>query len=68
MSTITRLSTEPYRTSIDLIPIEDAVLQAKTLPKAYLDGEHYDVSDAFTQWLRPLVGDDLGSFISFLNT
>lgn len=68
MSTITRLSTEPYRTSIDLIPIEDAVLQAKTLPGEYLDGGHYDVSDAFTKWLRPLVGDDLGSFISFLNS
>ena len=63
MSTITRLSTEPYQSRIDVMAIEDAVLKAKLLPQEYLDPVHYDVTPSFVQWLKPLVGDDLGSFV-----
>ena len=66
MSIIQREESLPYKSRIDIVPISDAILEARKMPEAFLDRERFDVTNSFTQWLRPLVGDDLGTFVSFL--
>lgn len=66
MSRIRRMESDSYRSEIDLVPIDSAVLQGRTLPPEYLDPANYDVTPAFVAWARPLVGD-LGHYISFLD-
>lgn len=65
MSTIFVINREPYRREIGLIKIDDSVLKAKKMPSHYYDAANYDVTDEFLSYARPLVGDNLGSFISF---
>jgi 6-phosphofructokinase 1 len=66
MSSIQRLSTTPYKSEVTLGPIVDEVLKERILPEAYLDRAHYDVTDSFVEWARPLVGEKLGHFVSFI--
>jgi 6-phosphofructokinase 1 len=66
MSSIQRRSTTPYRSEVTIGPIVDEVLKERTLPEAFLDREHYDVTDSFVEWVRPLVGEKLGHFVSFI--
>jgi len=66
MSVIRRTSTEPYTSEIGIVPINPSVLKAKTMDDTLLDQTAYDVKPAFLSWLRPLVGGELGSYVSFL--
>jgi len=65
MTAIERISTDPYEFRIIAIPIDEEVIKARVLPKAYIDAEHFDIDPTYETWLSPLVGKDLGSFISF---
>lgn len=65
MTAIERISTEPYESRIVSIPIDDEVITAKVLPPSYIDAEHFDIDPTYETWLSPLVGEELGSFISF---
>jgi 6-phosphofructokinase 1 len=67
MPVIHRISTDPYQSVVDAVPIDDSVLQAKAMPAAYLDPDTYDVNDAFVDWLRPLIKPELPSYVSFLD-
>jgi 6-phosphofructokinase len=52
-----RLSSNPYRSEKILIPIEKVMLEERNMPREYLNERGNDVSDAFLEWARPLVGD-----------
>jgi len=65
MTAIERVSTEPYESRIISIPIDDEVIKERVLPDLYIDAEHFDIDPMYGTWLSPLVGGDLGSFISF---
>lgn len=65
MTAIERISTDPYESRIVSIPIDEEVITARVLPSSYIDVEHFDIDPSFEQWLSPLVGPELGSFISF---
>ena len=48
---------EDYRCETFLVPIEEVMLGERTLPEEYLRGS--DVTQAFCDWCRPLIGPDL---------
>ena len=66
MSIFRRLSSDPYRMETVATPIMDEILQARQMPPEYIDADNYQVTDAFIDYVKPLVGSNLGDFISFV--
>ncbi len=66
MSSILRTSDDPYISEIKIIPIDDEVLEAKTLPEGFINSDTYDISDDYTHWLEPLVKPSIPSYVSFI--
>ena len=56
MAAFRRLSTQPYQCEIFLAPIEEVMLGERTLPADYITPGGSDVTDAFCDWCRPLIG------------
>lgn len=54
-----------YRMRMIEIPIEQVMLLEKTLPEEYLNKRGNDVTEAFTEWCRPLVGPEFVKFLDF---
>lgn len=54
-----------YASRTTLVPIEAAMLYERTLPDAYINAAGNDVTPAFVDWCRPLLGADLPDYISF---
>ena len=48
-----------------LIPIEEVMMVEKTVPDAFINAEGNDVTEAFTEWCRPLIGPELRDFVDF---
>jgi 6-phosphofructokinase 1 len=53
---IIRMSNHPYRIEKRLIPLTDVAAKTRHLPPEYIKG-HADVSPAFIEYARPLVGE-----------
>ena len=53
---IMRLSNHPYRIEKRLIPLRDVAAKTKVMPVEFING-HRDVSRAFIEYCKPLVGD-----------
>ena len=47
------------------IPIEKVMLEERTLPDEFIAPECNDVTPAFTEWCRPLIGGPLRRFVTF---
>lgn len=62
---IERVSTEPYEAHLVRIPIEQVMLEERTLPDEYVNERGNGVTDAYRDWLRPLLGAPLRRFASF---
>lgn len=62
---IERVSTEPYEARLVRIPIEQVMLEERTLPDEYVNERGNGVTDAYRDWLRPLLGAPLRRFASF---
>lgn len=62
---IERVSTEPYEARLARIPIEQVMLEERTLPDEYVNERGNGVTDAYRDWLRPLLGAPLRQFASF---
>ena len=62
---IERVSTEPYEARLIRIPIEQVMLDERTLPDEYINESGNGVTDAFRTWCRPLLGPALPRFASF---
>lgn len=57
----------PYRVHEELIPIEQVMLEERTVPDAFISREGNDVTPAFMEWCRPLLGGELRQFVTFKN-
>lgn len=66
MSIIRRVSDDPYRSKIEPVEITAEILKARCLPPQFIDRDSFDVTEEFLRWARPLVGPDLGEYVSFL--
>ena len=62
MVTIERVAGDRYSTVTGLAPLESVAGQVKTLPDAFWSSEHGHVTDAYRDYLRPLVGTRLPRF------
>ncbi len=60
-----RDSTQPYRVHTILIPIEQVMLSERTVPDEFISENGCDVTQAFVDWCRPLLGEELPKFVSF---
>ena len=63
MAGFKRVSDDPYQCEEILIPLEQLVLHERMLPEKFIDSEHFDITDEFTQWCYPLIGDQLSDLI-----
>ncbi|HSM06515.1 MAG TPA: hypothetical protein VK858_17970, partial [Longimicrobiales bacterium] len=57
MVTIVRASDEPYSATLGTVPLADVAVRAKPMPDAMINEAGNFPSDAFLDYLRPLVGD-----------
>jgi len=60
-----RLSASPYRAETFLVDIREVMLTERTMPDAFINAKGNGVTEAFTQWCRPLIGPALPQFVSF---
>lgn len=63
---IERMSSEPYEARLIRIPIEQVMLDERTMPDEYINERGNGVTDAFRSWCRPLLGPALPRFASFV--
>ena len=66
MSIIERISNESYSSRTIATPISDEILEARVLPKEYIDTDSFGISDLFLEYAKPLIGSELGEFKSFI--
>ena len=50
------------------IPIQQVMLTERTMPDEFINRRGNDVTDAFVEWCRPLIGSPLRQFVSFKPT
>lgn len=65
MVAINREEGEVYQISTSLVPIEEVMLHERILPDKYINERGNDVTEEFTEWLKPLIGDPVAPYISF---
>ncbi len=65
MVAINREEGEAYQISTSLVPIEEVMLHERILPDKYINERGNDVTEEFTDWLKPLIGDPVAPYISF---
>ena len=49
------------------IPIQQVMLTERTMPDEFINQRGNDVTDAFVEWCRPLIGEPLRPFVTFKN-
>ena len=57
MVSIARESSKPYKWSLDETPLAEVAAKAKPMPDEYINQDANYVTDAFLEYLRPLVGE-----------
>ena len=57
--TIKRLNSEDYRITFELVDLEDVAAKTRVMPEAFVDPSGTDISAAFLDYLRPLIGSNL---------
>ena len=57
-----------YRVETFLIPVEQVMLYERKMPDEYISADGCDVTDAFVEWCRPLIGSPLRQFVTFKPT
>ena len=62
-----RLPGAEYRTKTILIPIEEVMLHERTMPKEFIADNGHDVTQAFIDWCRPLLGEPVRKYVTFKN-
>lgn len=65
MPALRRVSSDPYRTELFLVPIEQVMLTERVMPQEYINAAGNGVTQAYVDWLQPLMGDPLPRFINF---
>ena len=59
MVAIRRLSNEPYASETFLADIRDVMLTERKMPDEFINAEGNGVTEAYKDWVRPLLGDPL---------
>ena len=62
-----RLPGAEYKVKPIRIPIEQVMLTERTMPAEFINERGNDVTDAFVEWCRPLIGEPLRPFVTFKN-
>lgn len=65
MAGLIRTSTVPYCCRETLIPIEQVMLEERLLPPEFITQDGFDVTPAFCEWCRPLLGEELPEYADF---
>jgi len=60
-----RMPGDKYAIKTIHIPIEDVMLCDRTMPREFIAQSGFDVTDAFTRWCRPLIGEPLRELFRF---
>lgn len=64
MSGLLRVSNQPYKCEQIYVPIEQVMLEERLMPKEFIAENGHDVTDAFIEWCKPLVGT-MPEFVDF---
>ena len=62
MITLVRKSTSPYVCSADVTELANIANREKKMPDEFINEEGNDVTDAFVDWLEPLMGGPLPEY------
>ena len=62
---IERLSSEPYEARLVRIPIERVMMEERCVPDEFVNERGNGVTEAYRNWLRPLLGGPLPRYASF---
>ena len=60
-----RVSTEPYKVEPFLVDIEEVMLYERTMPDEFINEAGNGVTEAFKEWARPLLGEEIRKMVSF---
>jgi len=60
-----RISAKPYQIETIKIPIQQVMLHERVMPDEFINQNGNDVTQAFVDWCRPLLGGELRRFVSF---
>lgn len=60
-----RKAGKDYEVSPVMIPLKEVMLYERKLPEEYINERGNDVTDAFVQWCRPLIGEPVADFLNF---
>lgn len=65
MPAFRRISNDPYVSELFLVPIEDVMLTEQVMPDAYINEAGNGITQAYADWLTPLMGQPLPEFVTF---
>lgn len=54
-----------YRMHVEMIPIKEVMMYERIIPEEYINERGNDVTDAFVDWCKPLIGGELKDMIDF---
>lgn len=60
-----RISTEPYKMEPFLVDIDEVMMYERTMPDEFINEDGNGVTEAFKEWCRPLLGEELPEMVSF---
>jgi len=63
MVTLVRESNDPYKCVTGLVPCAEVALAEKRMPAEYINAEGNHITEAFKDYLRPLLGDPLPHYV-----
>lgn len=61
-----RVRGEEYQVKTIFIPINEVMLHEKVMPESFINERGNDVTQEFIEWCKPLLGQEIKEFISFL--
>ncbi len=56
-----------YQITPVLVPIQEVMMHERKLPDTFIHSNGHDVTDAFIQWAKPLIGPPLPEMVSLRN-
>ena len=56
---------EAYEIETPLIPIDQVMLHERKLPDEYISEDGFDITEAYLDWLKPILGQEMPEFINF---
>ncbi|GAB4545084.1 MAG: 6-phosphofructokinase [Anaerolineae bacterium] len=63
MIALVRLSSSPYRFKTGTVPLSEVANRERPLPAEYIDGRTGEITAAFVEYARPLIGDPLPPYV-----